>query len=316
MGLVFSAQEPQIAMELEYTKGEGARWEPDLSASDLISPENLAPLVRNTIFSGNIHHYSQTESTNLLAMQAGAELTHDAETAPEGSVFLADEQTAGRGRKGHSWHSERGSGIYCSFLLRTPLPPGDALWLSLMAGIAVQDAVREITGLQADIRWPNDLLLNDKKFAGILTEMSSESARVNHAVVGIGINVNHQHFPEEFAETATSLRLEGGREWSRLELVAALIRAFDREYRVLLRAMSSPIRTPALRFEPIMRRVESRSSYAHGKLVQVSEDGGYSGVTDGLDPRGFLRVRTDKGLRIVISGSVRPLARRTDASGS
>ena len=110
--------------------------------------------------------------------------------------------------------------------------------------------------------------------------------------------------------------LEAGKEFPRLEVAAALIRAFDREYRALLRAMSSPIRTPALRFEPIMRRVESRSSYAQGKLVHVDEDGGYNGVTDGLDPRGFLRVRTDKGLRLVISGSVRPGTRSTDASGS
>jgi BirA family biotin operon repressor/biotin-[acetyl-CoA-carboxylase] ligase len=285
-------------------------------ASDLISPDNLAPLVRNTIFSGNIHHYAQTESTNLLAMQAGGNSNRDPQTAPEGVVFLADEQTAGRGRKGHSWHSERGAGIYSSFLLHPPLSPGDALWLSLIAGVAVQDAVREITGLQPDIRWPNDLLLNDKKFAGILTEMSSEGSRVNYAVVGIGINVNHKRFPGELKETATSLRLESAREWPKLELVAALIRALDREYRALLRAMSSPIRTPALRFEPIMRRVESRSSYAVGKLVEVTEDGGYSGVTDGLDPRGFLRVRTDKGLRIVISGSVRPLSRSADAPGA
>ena len=139
---------------------------------------------------------------------------------------------------------------------------------------------------------------------------------MHHAVIGIGVNVNQQAFPDEIRGTATSMRLEGGREFSRLEVAAALIRALDREYRALLRAMSSPIRTPALRFEPIIRRVESRSSYAQGKLVHVDEDGGYNGVTDGLDPRGFLRVRTDNGLRIVISGSVRPLQRRNDASGA
>jgi BirA family transcriptional regulator, biotin operon repressor / biotin---[acetyl-CoA-carboxylase] ligase len=287
-----------------------------LLASDSITPESLAPLVRNTIFSGNIHHYLQTESTNLLAMEAGAQRGGTSQDGPEGAVFLADEQTAGRGRKGHSWHSEPNAGIYCSFLLCPPLSPSDSLWLSLITGVAAQDAVREITGLQPDIRWPNDLLLNEKKVAGILTEMSSEGPRVNYAVVGIGINVNHAAFPADLQDTATSLRLETGRQWPRLGLIGALIRAFDREYRALLRAMSSPIRTPALRFEPIMRRVESRSSYAMGKLVEVSEDGGYSGITDGLDPRGFLRVRTDKGLRIVISGSVRPMTRKSDASGS
>lgn len=278
-------------------------------------PELLAPLVRNTIFSGNIHHIVQADSTNSVALRGAALAGQHPDDTPEGAVFLAEEQTAGRGRSTHSWHSERGTGIYCSFLLRPPMAPAEALWLSLIAGVAVQDAVRETTGLNADIRWPNDLLIDDRKFAGILTEMSSEASKVHHAVIGVGVNVNQSAFPDPLQATATSLRLEGGRDFSRLEVAAALIRALDREYRALLRAMVSPIRTPALRFEPIMRRVESRSSYAHGKLVHVDEDGGYHGVTDGLDPRGFLRVRTDKGLRIVVSGSIRPAQRKTDASG-
>ena len=287
-----------------------------MSIDDLISPESLGPLVRNTIFSGNIHHQEQAESTNSLALEAAVRSAKQPEGPPEGAVFLAEEQTAGRGRAGHVWHSERGTGIYCSFLLRPPMSPADALWLSLIAGVAVQDAVRETTGLNADIRWPNDLLLNEKKFAGILTEMSSEAIRVQHAVIGVGVNVNHRSLPSDLATPATSLLLETGKEWPRVELAGALMRALDREYRALLRAMTGPIRTPSLRYEPIMKRVESRSTYAHGKMVRVDEDGGYTGVTDGLDPRGFLRVRTDRGLRIVISGGVRPLARSSDAAGS
>jgi BirA family biotin operon repressor/biotin-[acetyl-CoA-carboxylase] ligase len=272
-------------------------------------------MVRNTIFSGNIHHCVQADSTNSVALRGAALASQHPDDTPEGAVFLAEEQTAGRGRSTHSWHSERGTGIYCSFLLRPPMTPAESLWLSLIAGVAVQDAVRETSGLAADIRWPNDLLINDRKFAGILTEMSSEASKVHHAIIGVGINVNQHEFPDELRDTATSMQIEGKREFSRLEVAAAMIRALDREYRALLRAMASPIRTPALRFEPIMRRVESRSSYAQGKAVHVDEDGGYNGITDGLDPRGFLRVRTDKGLRIVISGSVRP-QRRNDASGS
>jgi BirA family biotin operon repressor/biotin-[acetyl-CoA-carboxylase] ligase len=110
--------------------------------------------------------------------------------------------------------------------------------------------------------------------------------------------------------------MEAGKKVDRLEVAAALIRTVDREYRALLRSMSGPIRTLTLRFEPIMRRVESRSSYALGKMVFVDEDGGYEGITDGLDPRGFLRVRTEQGVRMVISGSVRPLQRSKNASGS
>jgi BirA family transcriptional regulator, biotin operon repressor / biotin---[acetyl-CoA-carboxylase] ligase len=287
-----------------------------VAVTDFLLPEKLAPLVRNTIFSGNIFHQESVESTNSLAMAAGTRAGHAPDSAPEGSVFVAEEQTAGRGRGGHTWNSQAGAGIYCSFLLHPPMSPAETLWLSLISGVAVQDATREVTGLQADIRWPNDLLIGEKKFAGILTEMSSDSSRVHHAVIGVGVNVNQETFPDDFSTTATSLRLEAKRELSRVEMTAALIRAVDREYRALLRAMESPIRTPALRFEPIMRRVESRSSYATGKLVHVHEDGGYVGTTDGLDPRGFLRVRTDRGLRMVISGSVRPFSRSSDAAGS
>jgi BirA family transcriptional regulator, biotin operon repressor / biotin---[acetyl-CoA-carboxylase] ligase len=280
-----------------------------------LSIEGLAPLVRNTIFSGNLHHFPKVASTNSVALEVAAHSGIPHEGSAEGAVFIADEQTAGRGRAGHHWHSERGAGIYCSFLLRPPMAPADALWLSLVAAVAAQDAVRETTGLQADIRWPNDLLLNEKKFGGILTEMSSEATRVHHAVIGIGLNVNQRSLPQDLETPATSMLLEGGREWPRVELAGALIRAMDREYRGLVRAMTGPIRTPALRFEPIMKRVESRSSYAYGKRVHVEEDGGYAGTTDGLDPRGFLRVRTDHGLRIVVSGSVRPAPRRSDAPG-
>lgn len=281
-----------------------------------MSPESLASLVKNTIFSGNVHCFERVESTNSLALEAAGRPGAHREAETEGAVFMADEQTAGRGRSGHSWHSERGAGIYASFLLRPPMSPADALWLSLISGVAVQDALREITGLMADIRWPNDMLLSERKVAGILTEMSSEATRVQHAVIGIGINVNQSSMPPGMETPGTSLLLESGREWPRVDLAGALIRAVDREYRALVRAMSGPIRTPALRFESIMKRVESRSSYARGKKVRVDEDGGYTGMTDGLDPRGFLRVRTDKGLRIVVSGSVRPLPGRNDASGS
>ncbi len=279
-----------------------------------MSAEVLSPLVRNTIFAGNIHHWPEVESTNSLALQAAA--GHAPESAPEGAVFLADAQTAGRGRSDHAWYSERDAGVYASFLLRPRISPADVLWLSLIAALAVQDAVEETTGLRADIRWPNDLLLNDKKFCGILTEASSDSTRVQYAVVGIGINVNHTQFPQELEPIATSLRMESGATVSRTELAASLIRTFDRNYRAMVQAAGNSEGAPALQFEPIMKKIAARSSYVYGKAVQVDEDGGYSGITDGLDSRGFLRVRTVHGLRTVISGSVRPLARRSDASGS
>ena len=119
--------------------------------------------------------------------------------APEGLVCFADEQTAGRGRGAHTWQSPPGSGLYVSVLLRPKIAPADVLWLSLAAGLAVREAIQQVTGLEADLRWPNDLLFGPKKFCGILTELNAEVTRVRHLVVGIGINVHQERFPEELS---------------------------------------------------------------------------------------------------------------------
>jgi BirA family biotin operon repressor/biotin-[acetyl-CoA-carboxylase] ligase len=141
-------------------------------------------------------------------------------------------------------------------------------------------------------------MLGDRKFCGILTELNAEVTHVRYAVVGIGINVNQETFPAELQPIATSLRQETGREWSRVELAAALLKSLDREYRALLdHAVQGR--------ESILKRFEERSSFARRREVHVDEDGGYDGITEGLDERGFLQVRTDRGLRTVLSGGVR-----------
>jgi BirA family biotin operon repressor/biotin-[acetyl-CoA-carboxylase] ligase len=258
---------------------------------DLLLAEFLEPHLRGTIFAGNVEHHFRTSSTNALAMQAGAA------GVAEGAVFLAEEQTAGRGRGGHAWESAKSVGIYCSVLLRPQVSPADALPLSLAAGIATVNAVEAATGLKADLRWPNDLLLGGKKFCGILTEMNAEVTRVRYAVVGIGINVNQAKFSGELAPIATSLRLESGREWSRLELCAALLKSLDIAYRALLERGA----------EPVLTAFEQRSTWARGKRVRVEDAGSepFEGVTDGLDTRGFLKVKTSEGVRTVLSGGVR-----------
>jgi BirA family biotin operon repressor/biotin-[acetyl-CoA-carboxylase] ligase len=263
---------------------------------DLLLPEMLEPLVRGTIFGADIphnyHHYYRAGSTNTLALEAAAA------GAPEGSVFLAEQQTAGRGRGNNQWHSEQSAGIYCSVVLRPAVPPSEVLTLSLAAGLAVQSAIQETDSrVQADLKWPNDVLVQGKKVGGILTEMSAEATRVRHIVVGVGINVNQASFPEDLEQTATSLRIATGSEWSRVELCAALLKLLDREYRELLQPMEAQAE--------ILRRFEAHSSSLQGAQVRVEENGGFEGVTEGLDPRGFLQVRTSEGLRIVYSGTVR-----------
>jgi BirA family biotin operon repressor/biotin-[acetyl-CoA-carboxylase] ligase len=229
--------------------------------------------------------------------------------APECSVFLAEEQVAGRGRGGHSWHSARSQGVYCSVVLRPALSPADVLMLMLAAGLAVTTAVEQMLARmreksqappQVDLRWPNDLLLNGKKFAGILAELTAEATRVRHLVLGIGINVNQPSFPADLRDLATSLRVETGNCWSRVELTAALLKSLDREYRALGKAGAGGR-------ESVLRRFQERSSYVQGRRVRVEEDGGYEGITAGLDARGFLQVETPSGLRTVLSGGVRAL---------
>jgi len=260
---------------------------------DLLLPDILSPLVQGTIFGSHFHHHYKTGSTNTVAMEAASA------GAPEGSVFLAERQTAGRGRGAHNWHSAQSAGIYCSVVLRPALPPSEALILSLAAGLAVHAAIQAIDpAVAVDLKWPNDLLINGRKVAGILTEMNSEATRVRYIVVGIGINVNQATFPVELQRTATSLRLATGTEWSRVELCAALLKSLNREYRNLVEKPGA--------HDAILRRFQEQSSSVRGCQVQVEENGGFEGTTEGLDQRGFLQVRTAHGVRSVLSGTVRP----------
>jgi BirA family transcriptional regulator, biotin operon repressor / biotin---[acetyl-CoA-carboxylase] ligase len=262
---------------------------------DLLLPEILRPLLRGTMFETHLHHFYKIGSTNTAAMAAAAE------GAPEGSVFLAEEQAAGRGRGANVWQSPRSTGIYCSVILRPVLPPSDVLVLSLAAGLAVQAAIRQVDArVNVDLKWPNDVLINfengHKKVCGILTEMNAEATRVRYLVVGIGINVNQASFPEELA--ATSLRLATGSEWSRVELVAALLKSLEREYRELIGNAGAR--------ESILRRFAEASSWVRNKDVRVEENGSsIEGTTEGLDSRGFLLVKTARGVQTVLSGTVR-----------
>jgi BirA family transcriptional regulator, biotin operon repressor / biotin---[acetyl-CoA-carboxylase] ligase len=255
----------------------------------------------NTPFDGKVHHFVSVGSTNALAVEAAQR------NAPHGSVWFADAQTAGRGRSNHGWHSSAGDGLYVSVLLRPQMALVDALWLSLATGLAVQTAIRRVTGLIPDIRWPNDLLIAEKKCGGILVETSAVPSQLNappmlrYAVVGVGINVNHQSFPAELEALATSLRRESRKVWRREQILIEFLQALETEIALLEAELREVIAGPAL-----LTRFAAASSWVSGKRVSVDEAGGYTGVTDGLDPRGFLRVAGDDGvLHTVLSGGVR-----------
>jgi len=288
------------------------------SASDLQAPafdlETVEKALANTRFSGKLRHFPTIDSTNLHAVEAANQ------GAPDGHVYIADEQTAGRGRGGHTWHSTAGDGLYVSILIRpepkTAIDLAQALWISLSTGLAVQRAIHETTGLTPDIRWPNDILLGSaatgiRKCGGILVETAStHAAKLKYAVIGIGINVNHAAFPPELASLATSLLRETNapaghakphKKISRETLLYHLLLALDDEIRSLESELShqSP---PSL-----LDRFTQASTWVRGKRVRVDESGGYTGLTAGLNERGFLLVDGDDGtLHTVLSGGVRP----------
>ena len=268
-----------------------------MSFREELNPVALLVALVGTRFPARLHHLPTAESTNTLLLQAAAD------GAPEGTVYLADAQTRGRGRGGHTWHSSPGDGLYLSVLAKPSLPLREALWISLATGLAVQSAVKTVTGLGLDIRWPNDLLLPDpsgtsKKLGGILVETAvhpGEDALLRYAVIGIGLNLNHETFPPELSDIATSLRIATGQLQSRNALLVAILRALDLEL------------TQLEAHQPdLLTRFTAASTWVRGKRVDVPEQGGYTGTTAGLDPTGYLLVDADDhSQRTVLSGGVR-----------
>jgi len=210
-----------------------------------------------------------------------------------GTVIGADEQTAGIGRHGHSWHSEAGLGLYTSMVLRLPVGAADLPIVMLALGLATQEAIAEAASLAPDLRWPNDVLLDGKKCAGIMAVLEGDAV-----IAGIGINVNHTFFPPDIESTATSLRIAGGKTVSREELLTALIDAVDGCCKILVEEGSGAV----------LRMFVRASSYAQGRRVCVEQDGKMiEGTTCGLTSSGFLLVRQDDGKELtILAGGVRP----------
>jgi BirA family transcriptional regulator, biotin operon repressor / biotin---[acetyl-CoA-carboxylase] ligase len=257
---------------------------------DILTPDMLREGLKGSLFGKHIYHFFKTDSTNRVALELG----HAGE--PEGAVVLAEEQTAGKGRAGRAWQSERAAGIYLSLLLRPRLAPVQAPLLTMMAGLSARTAIEAQTGLTPDLKWPNDLLVSGKKVGGILTEMHAEPSQVRFVIVGIGLNVNQEKFPGELGTTASSLRIETGKQVSRLELLVRLLREFENDYNRFLRE------GPA----GVTQKFEAVSSYARGKRVRVTNgSASFAGTTAGLGPEGLLLVKRDDGLVVtVISGDV------------
>jgi BirA family biotin operon repressor/biotin-[acetyl-CoA-carboxylase] ligase len=256
----------------------------------------LESALAGTIFAGQLHYSPSTGSTNDDAKAAARDGRERHDGAPHGSVFFADEQTAGRGRGDHAWHSAAGQGLYLSVLLGAPISLEQLTLLPLLAGLAAADAIRTVTALDVDLRWPNDLLIGPRKTGGILVESQTEANKVAFAVVGIGINVHQKQFPTGLATPATSLDLESGQGVSRQDLLVSVLKSLE----LRIRSLDAP-----QELERIPRLIEESSTWVRGRRVVVHGPQGCEGITDGLDEHGFLRVRTAEGLVIVRTGGLR-----------
>ena len=218
------------------------------------------------------------------------------EGAEEGLSIVADEQTAGRGRLQRAWSSPKGAGLYFSVLLRPDIPLDHWPLITFLAALAVGDALNETGGVETDIKWPNDLLSGERKICGILAE-AIETSSGRAVIVGIGINLTQAAFPSELREVATSVAQASGREPERETIIAALLRALSRWYSLL--------HEPGGR-EKIVAAWSSRSSFATGKLVQVTNgDEVWLGTTCGVEHDGALRLETGNGeVKLVRAGDV------------
>lgn len=259
-------------------------------AGDVLSEAELLSCLKTEWAGGRTVYFDATDSTNVQAKRLAE--AH----APHGTLVVSDRQDGGKGRRGRSWASPSGVGIWMSLILRPEIAPSSASMLTLAAALAVREGIREETGLSPLIKWPNDLVLNGKKICGILTEMSTELMEIQYVITGIGINVNQREFPSEIRDTATSLSLEAGRCFRRSSLIAAILKAFEKDYAAFLKTGDL-----SLLLEEYNACLVNR-----GKEVCILDPSGeYRAVAEGIDESGSLLVTLPDGTRReIISGEV------------
>ena len=212
--------------EIEAVRNRGYRL---LESPDIMSEAEIRSLMDTEWAGKNIVYFDEIDSTNNRAKELGEK------DGAHGTLFVADRQVAGKGRRGRVWESPKGISIYMTILLRPDLIPTKAPMLTLVMAQSVAEGIREVTGMETGIKWPNDIVMNKKKVCGILTEMSTEIDYINHVVIGAGINVNQDDFPEDIRKTASSLKMELGKQVKRSELIAAIMKSFEKDYEIFVK---------------------------------------------------------------------------------
>lgn len=273
--------------EIEAVRNRGYRLK---TAGDILSQAEILSSIPGSWAGREILYLDEVDSTNTAAKKAAEN------GAVHGTLVVSERQTGGKGRRGRAWDSPRGTGIFMTLILRPNMAPVHASMLTLVAALAVADGIRECTGAESLIKWPNDIVMSGKKVCGILTEMSADPDCINYVAVGIGINVNMEEFPEEIRGVAASIFTETGKKTKRSLLISAVMAAFERYYEVFMKTTD---------MSGLLEDYNGKLANC-GRTVRVLDPAGeYSGTAIGIDREGELLVEMeDTTVRRVLSGEV------------
>ena len=259
-------------------------------APDVMTEEELQSC-RKTKWAGQeIAYFDEIDSTNIKAKELAEQ------GYPNGTLVVADQQVSGRGRRGRSWESPPGTGIFMTLMLKPEINPNNASMLTLVAALAVAKAIKDVTGLDAQIKWPNDIVINGKKICGILTEMSAQFDYINHIVIGIGINVHNEVFSEEIAHMASSLLLESqGKKFRRAEIIEKVLEYFEEYYEIYLETEDLTALTGE--YNKILVNMNKQV-----RVLDPKDE--FEGKAMGITAKGELIVDTWESRKLVSSGEV------------
>ena len=277
----------EAGYEIEAQQNKGYRL---MAAPDLMTEAEIKSLLHTDWVAKEVLYFDTIDSTNTKAQEL-AEKGY-----PSGTLVVADKQESGKGRRGRSWVSPSGTGIFMTLMIKPDINPNNASMLTLVAALAVAKAITSVTGEEAMIKWPNDIVVNGKKVCGILTEMNAQFDYINHIVVGIGINVHNESFPEEISQMASSLMIEaGGKRFHRAQIIAETMSYFEQYYDTFLKTQD---------LSALVREYDKLLVNRNISVRVLDPKEPFDGKAMGITPKGELIVDTWESRKLVSSGEV------------
>lgn len=277
----------EAGYEIEAQQNKGYRL---MAAPDLMTEAEIKSLMHTDWVAKEVLYFDTIDSTNTKAQEL-AEKGY-----PSGTLVVADKQESGKGRRGRSWVSPSGTGIFMTLMIKPDINPNNASMLTLVAALAVAKAITSVTDEEAMIKWPNDIVVNGKKVCGILTEMNAQFDYINHIVVGIGINVHNESFPEEISQMASSLMIEaGGKRFHRAQIIAETMAYFEQYYDTFLKTQD---------LSALVREYDKLLVNRNKSVRVLDPKEPFDGKAMGITPKGELIVDTWESRKLVSSGEV------------